>query len=76
MNMHGSALAANLCLSLFKVEAKHKQPNTLRRSYEGFVSYNFSCGVILFKGTRGILLITCATVSTQSPQKIMGTLDW
>ena len=73
--MQEYALAPSLCLSLFKVEAKHRHPNTFKDSYEGFVPCNFSYGVLSFNGARGILFMICAAFNTQSPQNIKGTLN-
>ena len=60
----GSALFASLFLSLFKEDIKHKHPNTFNNSYESLSPYNFSCGVILFKGMRGIVFMVCAAHNT------------
>lgn len=58
------------------VDAKAKQPNTLRWKYVGINENNISNDVLLDKRGDGILLITWVAIKMQSPQKESGKCDW
>ena len=59
-----------------KVDAKAKQPKTLRWEYDGIVEYSSLWGDLFKRRGVSILFIMWVVVSMQSPQNSKGRCDW